>query len=154
MSPTVDSNDYLLLSKNKRIDDNSLIVFRNYKNNVNYVKRVIAIPGDIIILCDDRIEVYSNDKLKRALSAEFNDGYCSCYSEIHIPYSNDFYNYNHLLNACMYEEIVIENERFLEDAFFVLGDNLNNSRDSRHFGLVGRSRVKGVVSLSMRVRKF
>lgn len=80
---------------------------------VDYIKRVIAVPGDKIDIKDGH--VYVNDK---KLEEEYAKGE----------------TYKQLMN---FPQIVPQN------TVFVMGDNRQNSRDSRVIGFVEFDRIKG-----------
>lgn len=80
---------------------------------IDYIKRIIAVSGDKIDLRDGH--VYVNDE---KLDEEYAKG------ETH-KYLGDF------------PQVVPE------DCVFVMGDNRQNSRDSRIFGFVELNRIKG-----------
>lgn len=77
------------------------------------VKRVIGVPGDIIDIKDGR--VYVNDKL------------------LQEAYVEDL-TFAKVLN---YPVTVPDN------AYFVMGDNRDVSRDSRHFGMISLDHIEG-----------
>ena len=122
MQPTIDPNDYLLMSKQayrfgepKRGD---IIVFKSNikaednKHNKMLIKRVIGIPGDIITIVDGN--VYRNgEKLEESYIKEGGT------------------------NGKIYNLEVPVGE------VFVLGDNREVSVDSREIGCVKISKVKG-----------
>lgn len=86
------------------------------ESGTQVVKRVLAIPGDTLKFDDDKLLV------NRVLVKE--------------PYVTD----------TAYDKGLAEKEITLgNDEYFVLGDNRDNSNDSRFFGEVSRSQLRGVV---------
>lgn len=90
-----------------------------------YVKRIIAVEGDVIDLRDG--DVYLNDEL---LSEPYVDGQITGESEgiVRYPYA------------------------LLEGQVFVMGDNRDVSMDSRSFGAVGIRQIRG--KIRFRAGKF
>jgi signal peptidase I len=98
---------------------NDIVAIRDPKDYTLEVKRIVATPKQSIYLKNGK--VYVNGRL------------------LHEPY----------LPAGMptyaYEKSEDEFYCIGKDAFFVLGDNRNNSRDSRSFGAVPRKNILGKV---------
>ena len=114
MYPFLNDGDQLIVDKisyrlrdPKRFD---VVVFPyRYEQNKNYIKRIIGLPGETIQIIGG--EVYINgDKL-------------------HDPYGEQ-------IGLMDYAGTAEEPYTLADDEYFVLGDNRNNSKDSR-FGDVG-----------------
>lgn len=118
MYPTYKDGDIVSANRYyKKIDRNDVIIFyhKNGKFISNkYIKRVIAIPGDTIQICDEMI--YINGKL---VEDEFGPTALSD----------------------MEKELLLDSGEY-----FVMGDNRDNSEDSRDFGPVQEKDIIGVVN--------
>jgi len=116
------------LFKNYNVVKNKLIVFNNefaeqYLIKKYYIKRCIGIPNDIIMFNNDEVFI-NNERLINMTSDNRNDHSLipDNSGTINKPSSkSDGHNY---LKCCFLHE----------DKFFVIGDNLDNSLDSRSFG--------------------
>lgn len=94
-----------------------IIVFRYPEDeSVDYIKRIIGLPGDRVRVIDDK--VYVNGELLTEPYTRFIEG----------SYRGDY----------VYDDVVVP-----EGHFFVMGDNRDNSRDSRYWGFVPRRNIVG-----------
>jgi signal peptidase I len=138
-------------------DRGDIMVFRYPKNpSINYIKRVVAIPGDKIRVQDNQI---------------FLDGvaqqreYTGSFDEVSSPQSNCHVRAaKHYVESLNTREGVLEHEMLTstglggslsdhreqvvpEDHVFVMGDNRDNSEDSRRWGFVHYDQIKGKAHL-------
>lgn len=124
MNPTYYNEETLIVDKisfnfKNNIDRYKVIVFE--KDNIQYVKRVIGIPGDKIYISENG-EIYINGKVYK-----------------------EEYKFDKITDAGL-----ASNEIELGiNEYFVLGDNRSISLDSRSFGVVTKNEIKGIVLFSL-----
>lgn len=114
--------------------DNNIVLLNKLKYKINDVKRF-----DIVVI------KHNNEKLIKRVVALPNE---------HIEYkNNDLYiNGNIIIEDFKHEstyDFKLESIGFLTipgDKYFVIGDNRENSVDSRMIGLVDKSNILGIVS--------
>ncbi|QHQ62029.1 signal peptidase I [Anaerocolumna sedimenticola] len=122
MESTLHNEDHLILekvsyeiNKPKRFD---IVVFRPYEEDKDtyYIKRVIGLPGETIQIIGS--DIYINDQLL-----------------------NEDYGNNPIADGGIAKEPIVLGK----DEYFLLGDNRNNSKDSRDssIGAVERKAIIG-----------
>lgn len=130
MYPTLDNNDYLIATKiDYRFHDpqrGDIIIMRDpYDSSKDFIKRVIAVPGDQLLIQHGRIyidgrlldEPYLRQDEAWTVNAEWptsNVPGCTPGQPCTIP----------------------------AHQYFVMGDNRNASQDSRSFGWIARDRIE------------
>jgi signal peptidase I len=121
MDNTFADGQYLIISRVHYLltdpRQGDVIVF-HYPNNTeeDYIKRIIGTPGDVVEIRDTA--VYVNEQL------------------LDEPYIKE---------ACRPSNCRDSVTTLGENQFFVMGDNRNNSRDSRSFGAIERRHIVGEV---------
>lgn len=159
MNPTLLAGDRLLVNKfifegngawyekllpYRTIRRGDLIVFKYpYEDHPDYVKRVIGLPGDRLRMIAGR--VFVNGKLLREPYA-VHEGFNSDTSTDNFP-PLDPYSIQAGLLPQWAEEIenYIQDDELVvpADHYFVMGDNRDDSQDSRYWGFVDRAAVTG-----------
>lgn len=123
MLPTFEHEERILISKLYSIDHFDLVVFQSPTSDDHFIKRVIGLPGDYIVMKDDNLyingilheETYIQENKARLFEgSRLTDNF-----EIYVP----------------------------DNHFFVLGDNRQHSQDSRQLGPIEKQAVVGKVSL-------
>lgn len=131
MYPRLKNDDNILVNKLAYkvgdVERFDVVIFPHYnetmQEEVYYVKRIIGLPGEMVRV--DKGLIYINGELLTE--------YYGCYDD-DLPY------YNGLAG----EEIYVG-----EDEYFVLGDNRNNSEDSRTFGCIKKDDLTGKAFLKI-----
>jgi len=156
MEKTLLVGDYLLVDKAhygesqawswlmpyRPIRHQDIIVFRYPVNpKQHFVKRVIAVPGDHVRLIDKH--VYVN-------GVRQNDAYATFRSGWRDPFRDDFpdgglYGDTNSAKWFVQARKLIEDGELIvpKDSYFVLGDNRDDSYDSRYWGFVPRENIVG-----------
>lgn len=126
MSPTLKSNDVVILNKFiykfKDIKRGDIVSF-NYSDTKYLIKRIIGLPGESVEIRDNK--VYIGDKV------------------LNEPYLKNI----DMDDFSLYEDLGYQT--IPKDMYFVLGDNRNNSKDSRNIevGLIKKSDIVGRVKV-------
>lgn len=132
MEPTLKNNQkfYVKKDKEKTYKRNDIIVFQNPENTKQelFIKRIIGEPGDKVIYKNNKI--YINKKMKEELYIKEpakEEPWIT--TETGIEYVDE--EKATLLNA----------KEIPQDKYLVLGDNRNNSKDSRMFGYIDKKQI-------------
>jgi signal peptidase I len=123
MFATLDDNDYLIANKiDYRLhapQRGDIIILRPPNNNsTDFIKRVIALPGELLLIRDGVVYINGHRLIEPYLPEAwvvFNNWPVNSPSGMVIP----------------------------PNQYFVMGDNRNKSQDSRYFGPIGRDRIDG-----------
>lgn len=156
MEKTLLIGDYLLVDKShyahpgwfgrlmpyRQINRQDIIVFRYPVNpQQHFVKRVVGIPGDHIRLVNKH--VYVN-------GVKQDDDYATFHWELHDRFRDNFPNGGFFTDRIA-SKWFLQAQKLVEDGqlivpqghYFVLGDNRDDSYDSRYWGFVPAENVVG-----------
>lgn len=124
MEPNFYEKDYLIIDEiSYRFSEpqrGDIVVFKlkNDEYNEYLIKRVIGLPGETVIIKDNKVTIKNSDN---------PEGYVL--NESYLPEGT--------------ETLGEVTETVPENSYFVLGDNRNVSYDSRYFGSINRSAIIG-----------
>jgi len=155
MIPTLMIGDFILVDKNiygyklpltnitiienENPQRGDVVVFKYPEDRrINYIKRVIGLPGDRILYKDKRLYVNGNSYSLTTVDHNFDP--------IEIADGEVFYENNtHKKYLVLNQSQPPFNFQYQvpEDSYFVLGDNRDNSNDSRYWGPVPRENLVG-----------
>jgi len=118
MEPAFQNADYLITEKIsfrfRQIERGEIVIFHPPENpEINYIKRVVGLPGDTISIKDGEIFINSKQLLEPYLSS----------------------NKETLTQSSGYSVTLADNQ------YFLLGDNRNHSRDSREIGPIPQTNI-------------
>ena len=117
MQPAVCAGDLMLYYRlDKNLNSDDVVVFQ--KEGIQYTGRIVAVPGDVVEITDES-ELMVN--------------------KITVMEDNIFYT------TPAYDSEVEYPLALKEDQYFILCDNREGAKDSRSFGVVDTSEIKGKV---------
>lgn len=127
MMPNYTDKEYLLAEKisylfgePKRGD---VVVFQFPKNtSVNYIKRIIGLPGETVKIKDNKITIINSEHPK---GFDLGEAYISKDSRTDVPEADGYV------------------KRLKDNEYFVLGDNREHSSDSREWGILPKNDILG-----------
>ncbi|AOV07042.1 signal peptidase I [Sporosarcina ureilytica] len=122
MEPTFENDNRVVITKIHSINRFDMIVFHSPISDENFIKRVIGLPGDIVVMKDDHLYVNGIE-----------------YEEKYVQANKDKLYEGHRLT----ENFEV---RVPTGHYFVLGDNRQYSMDSRMLGPIEEQAIIGKVS--------
>ena len=123
MYPAIDAGDWIVFSRTGTYQRGDIVIFHaDERYGDDYIKRIAGLPGETVDI----------DETGRVLI----DG-----RAIEEPYA---------MGATMRKEGGAYPETLKSDEYYVLGDNRENSLDSRNYGAVSKNRILGKVEMTIR----
>jgi len=131
-----------------------VVVFRSTEDRKFLIKRVVGLPGDQLFL-DSKGQVWINNQKLSRMTLRNPKKAKGFYSVSEKSLGSDYANYDFFIEQTLkhryrvmyqsnsYNHRNAEVYRIPEDHIFVLGDNRDESRDSRFFGVVPFQNIMG-----------
>jgi len=143
MKPNLIEGDYILVNKfkNKKLERGFVYAFK--KNNEIYVKRLIALPGDTLSIIGTNTYI-NNEKIKLNPSNNLKIYTMLSYGDLLFEETINDISYL-IINSSNNLDINIYDKKI--SSYFFLGDNRNNSEDSRYWDKDYDLKILGKVSL-------
>ncbi|MBO0602987.1 signal peptidase I [Sporosarcina sp. E16_3] len=121
MQPTFENDNKIVISKVYKIDHFDMVVFHAPDSEDNFIKRVIGLPGDVVVMNNDKLYIngveYEEDYVQKNKADIFEGQKLTQDFKVEVP----------------------------EGYLYVLGDNRRNSTDSRIIGFIDEKSVIGSV---------
>ncbi len=111
------------------------------------VKRVVGVPGDILEMRNSQLIINGQPVAYTAADDEAIAGAMGLDAEDKIFYTEELPGHPHVVAITPRQKAIrdFEPTTIPADKFFMMGDNRDNSADSRYFGFVDRGEVVGRV---------
>ncbi|TQV70211.1 signal peptidase I [Exilibacterium tricleocarpae] len=144
MQPTLDSGDIVLCQKKMKIHYGDLVVFKQekYKNQNTGIKRVIALPGDDVVYLNKTLFINSIEAKKTLVGKLKSDNMND------LLYSQTLFDASFSIHESYFGKKHTVRINSL-DSYFLMGDNRDQSTDSRHFGLIPETSIICKVFVSL-----
>ena len=123
-----------------------IVIFPSPETEELYVKRVVGVPGDVVALKNNRLVVNGQPVNYIKDNKGVTDILNSEDKEQFVVLEEDLIGKKHNIMISRYFRSAASNfppQTIPEDQYLVLGDNRDNSKDSRFIGFIERERIRG-----------
>ena len=153
MNPTLIHGDYVItqktydsnagglsnLMRSSPLDYGDLVIFKHPKEEETYIKRIIAMPGDNVRFEGNDLSINNTPVERKHIKAnKDNPAFRWLKNELYYEINNSkVYNISITSDSAMISGEIKVPEGF----YFVMGDNRNQSIDSRFWGLLPKENI-------------
>lgn len=122
-----------------------IVVFFSPHDGKRLVKRVVGLPGDSIEMRNNEVWINGSRAEYKPLDPQITNEIPAGEQPLHHFYSEDLTGRNHAVMVTPGSWTIRSFPAFQvpEHQYFMMGDNRDNSFDSRYFGTVGRDLIVG-----------
>lgn len=122
-----------------------IVVFHSPGDNKRLVKRVVGIPGDMVAMANNQLYVNGQAMTYRFLQPDDLEGSDPGQIKRHSVYVENLTGHEHQTMITPGQPSIrsFRPIKVPEGHYFMMGDNRDNSADSRFFGFIDRGRILG-----------
>ena len=137
MMTTIFNNDKIFLIRFGSIERGNVVVFDIPTSDKPLIKRVIGVPGDNVRM--ENYKLYINDEFVEEPYLDTNPVYTGIEYSIKSP----SFTLQEICEISKTDCLVDGEIKIPKGYYLVLGDNRNNSYDSRDIGLISEAQIQG-----------
>ena len=133
----------LELNNPKRGD---IVVFNSDKAGKRLVKRVVAVPGDVVMLRNNNLMINGESAIYQPMVRRLSSDDDGSFKGPSIIVKESILGYSHPVKLKRQHQSPLQNfgpVTVPEDHYLMMGDNRDNSADSRIYGFVPREEITG-----------